>query len=374
MLDVEQPCAVWVEAGQAQLAWGVVEQRCASSLAEGVALVGELSRCVQGPWFGGLAFPAGSTWPGFPAARFIRPERVESMPVAALLAGAEGCAPGTRPRFGGKGGIRAPCSAGVARQAPMDDRWRVLTALALREIATGGLEKVVLARTEELSGEVDAWHTFVALVRSVPAARHYLFRSEQGACFIGATPETLLRLRGGEVEIDALAGSAPLGVAFTEKEHREHQVVVRDVLRALEGLEVDRPQQPRILELPYVRHLHTPMRAPAGVGFDVARVLEQLFPTAAVAGAPRQRALEFIARHEGFARGWYAGAIGRVARGEVDLGVALRCVLIAGPQARLFAGAGVVAGSSPEAEWEEIARKTLPARHALHLATTGRAA
>jgi isochorismate synthase EntC len=232
-----------------------------------------------------------------------------------------------------------------------------------RAAGAPGLEKVVLARAVELPVSVTGWRLFQAL--AMPAARRFFFRAEAGACFLGATPETLVRWRGGRIEIDALAGSMPPGCDFGEKELREHRFVVRDVVRALEGLSPQAPADPAVMELGYVRHLHTAVVAQAGAGFDFGALLGRLFPTSAVAGAPRELALDFIARNEELERGWYAGAVGRIAPGDVDLAVALRCALVEGAKARLFAGAGIVAGSSPEAEWAETARKMLPMRQAL---------
>jgi isochorismate synthase EntC len=81
---------------------------------------------------------------------------------------------------------------------------------------------------------------------------------------------------------------------------------------------------------------------------------EVIHPTPAVGGEPRDLALELIAEHEGFERGWYAGPIGWVdAGGDGELAVALRSGLVAGTEATLFAGCGIVADSSPDGEWEE---------------------
>jgi isochorismate synthase EntC len=80
----------------------------------------------------------------------------------------------------------------------------------------------------------------------------------------------------------------------------------------------------------------------------------QLHPTPAVGGAPRDVALDLIAEHEGFDRGWYAGPIGWLgADGDGELMVALRCGLVAGREATLFAGCGIVADSDPAREWDE---------------------
>ena len=80
----------------------------------------------------------------------------------------------------------------------------------------------------------------------------------------------------------------------------------------------------------------------------------QLHPTPAVGGAPREVALDLIDEHEGFDRGWYAGPIGWLgADGDGELMVALRCGLVAGRDATLFAGCGIVADSDPGREWDE---------------------
>ncbi len=343
MRNAIEPCVAWVVGGEARIGFGVAEERTASSLSEAVALAAELSSSAD-VWFGGLAFPAGRSWPGFPAARFVRPERVERRRLAPAR---------------GDAAVDEVIGA-------MSEPWR---AVVQRAVSTRGLEKVVLARSVTVDVAATPWDIFEALC-ALPAARHFFIRSG-ASVFMGATPETLVRWRDGIVEIDALAGSARPGVDFGEKEYREHDFVVRDVLRALEGLDVQRPAEPSVMELPYVRHLHTPVRARTS---DLGPLLARLFPTSAVAGAPRERALEFIAEHEGLDRGWYSGAVGCIGLGEADLAVALRCLLVEQGRARLFAGAGIVAGSDPQAEWEETARKMLPARRAISRAQANVAA
>ena len=111
---------------------------------------------------------------------------------------------------------------------------------------------------------------------------------------------------------------------------------------------------PSILRLPHLQHLATPI---SGVLRDEAGLLalaQRLHPTPAVGGAPRDVALALIAEHEGFDRGWYAGPIGWLgADGDGELAVALRCGLVTGKEATLFAGCGIVADSDPDREWEE---------------------
>ncbi len=115
---------------------------------------------------------------------------------------------------------------------------------------------------------------------------------------------------------------------------------------------------PAILPLRHLQHLVTPI---TGTTHDEAGLLalaERIHPTPAVGGAPRDVALAMIDEHEGFDRGWYAGPIGRLsADGDGELMVALRCGIVAGADATLFAGCGIVADSEPEREWEESGLK-----------------
>ena len=186
--------------------------------------------------------------------------------------------------------------------------------------------------------------------------------------FLGATPERLVRTVGRSFETVAIAGSAARGadpaddarlaaaLLASEKDREEHAVVV-DTLRSnlspiVESLHV--AEAPAILPLHHVQHLVTPI---TGTLRDEAGLLAlggQLHPTPAVGGAPRDVALDLIAEHEGFDRGWYAGPIGWLgADGDGELMVALRCGLVAGRDATLFAGCGIVADSDPAREWDE---------------------
>jgi Isochorismate synthase len=111
---------------------------------------------------------------------------------------------------------------------------------------------------------------------------------------------------------------------------------------------------PAILTLPHVQHLITPIRGRLRQEAGLLALAGRLHPTPAVGGAPRDAALALLAAHEGFERGWYAGPIGWLgADGDGELMVALRCGLVTGAEATLFAGCGIVADSDPATEWEE---------------------
>ena len=205
------------------------------------------------------------------------------------------------------------------------------------------------------------------LARSAPESTVFAFVRD-GTTFLGATPERLVHTSGRRFETVAIAGSVARGrddaaddvlardLLASEKEREEHQVVV-DGLRAdlapiVERLEV--APAPTVLRLRHVQHLATPITGSTRDETGLLALAGRLHPTPAVGGAPRDTALAMIDEHEGFDRGWYAGPIGWLgADGDGELMVALRCALVVGRSATLFAGCGIVADSEPAREWDE---------------------
>jgi isochorismate synthase len=236
-------------------------------------------------------------------------------------------------------------------------------------IAEGEAEKVVLARRLDIRAE----HPFVVEVVIERLRERYpgctIFAVRRGdACFLGATPETLVRLDGETVRTDCLAGSARRGASEEEddalgqalladdKERREHAIVARALTEALSSVcaEVRAAETPGLRRMANVQHLHTPIEATAADGVHILDLVERLHPTPATGGLPRDRALCLIREHESFSRGWYAGPLGWLdADGNGEFAVALRSALVRGNEASLFAGCGIVRGSDPEREYQE---------------------
>ena len=196
--------------------------------------------------------------------------------------------------------------------------------------------------------------------------------ARHGTCCLGATPERLVRLAGRRVDTAAVAGSAARGrspeedarlaraLSESKKEQAEHAVVVRALRAALEDLcaELTLPEAPRLLRLDGIQHLETPLVATLRGSPHVLDLVARLHPTPAVGGSPREAALAWLAAREQLERGWYAGPLGYVdASGGGEFFVALRSALLRAGEARLFAGAGVVEGSTPEAELRETRLK-----------------
>ena len=241
-------------------------------------------------------------------------------------------------------------------------------------IAHTGLRKVVLARTIEVdAGRVLDPRRLAQRLRAVdPAAYTFAVPVDDGV-LVGASPELLVSRSGHEVRSNPLAGSAPRSgdpardrafgqeLVASAKDREEHRIVVEDVARVLgpRCTELTWDPEPVLLETPNVWHLSTRfrgvLREPAPGVLDL---VEALHPTPAVGGAPRPDALLAIAELEPFDRGCYAGPVGWAdAGGHGEWAIALRSAVLDGERATLFAGAGIVASSTPGAEVDETARK-----------------
>lgn len=345
---------------------------------------------------GGFAFhddpPDPALWGDFGAATFVLPARFEGRdPVApwrglvlpvgeirAWLAGRTTAIPFEPPD-------ERPDAGGWARHEARHPDYRELVRHALDAIESHDLHKIVLARSRTLPmRERPLPSTLIARLQAFnPGAWRYYFGGREGVAFTGATPERLVRVRGRSVESVALAGTAALPVdadddlrtrtadalLASDKDRREHAYVVDAVTRALATCcdDVLSAAQPGTIALPGVMHLETPIQATLRDGVAPTSLVARLHPTPAVGGAPRGAALERIRTLEGGFRGWYAGAIGWIARDAVEFVVALRSALLHGDDASIFAGAGIVAGSSPDAELAETEAKMTAMRRALAL-------
>jgi salicylate biosynthesis isochorismate synthase/menaquinone-specific isochorismate synthase len=327
-----------------------------------------------GPFFGAVAFdpdePLGPEWAGFAPARWAAPRVVVfsaegRRSVAAfgdeasrdldlaLRALSTPPAPAPLPR------VEAAALNG-ARTA-----WGELVSSALDRIDRNELSKVVLARTVDVRGEgpFPEQQLLAALEARHPICHTFFLRGDGDSSFAGATPEMLCRLDGRDLSTDALAGSARLAEAYAllerSKELREHAWVVEHVVAALRSISerVEAADGPQVRKLADVAHLYTPIHARLREGKGLADVVETLHPTPAVGGVPSRAAMRFISEEEKLGRGLYAGIVGLCGPGRADLAVALRCALLRGPSARLYVGAGIVAGSTAEGEWAETELK-----------------
>ena len=241
-------------------------------------------------------------------------------------------------------------------------------------IKEGAFEKVVLSRAFDWR-RADAFNTYATLHRlrrANPPCHAFLVDEPEGA-LVGATPETLLSLFDGAVRTESVAGTTRRGesasedaslaeaLLTSEKDLREHSAVTASILRRLKmvGVLAAVPRTPELLRLGNVMHLRTPIEGTMPADRRFLEVAGELHPTPAVGGKPRDLALPFIPGFEPHARGLYTGAVGWVGADGLTgkLFVALRCARLDGATARAFAGAGIVAGSDPQAESTETEMK-----------------
>ena len=261
-----------------------------------------------------------------------------------------------------------------------DTAWKSRVSTAVNRIQSGELEKVVLAR--ELTGR--SAHKIE--VRSILGKLSVEYPSTW--CFavdglVGATPELLLRLSRKMVTSRVLAGTISktgnderdlalaASLARSSKDLEEHEYAVRSVADALEPFctSTNVPDSPFVLHLANVMHLATDVTGALAeklTHVDAFTILEQLHPSAAVCGTPREKAADLISEIESLSRGRYAGPVGWIdAAGDGELGIALRCGQINEDSIRIFAGCGIVAGSDPIKELAESQAKLVPMRSAL---------
>jgi len=326
--------------------------------------------------------PSGLDWEGFPSAVAVLPEvsvvRVggRSSLTVAVRPGSDG-----RLLLGLLSALRAP---GIVveelevdhkvESRPMPDDWRDLVAEAVESIGAGLFEKVVLARTVlvHTPHPLRSFDLVSQLRARYPGCR--IFGWQQGdSTFMGASPEVLVTRDGERFQLSPLAGSGPRGVDADDdrrlgdallssvKDRLEHSIVVEDAVRRLEpvGKGITHPSDPVLHRFATVQHLATPI-----TGTTDRRILELaavLHPTAAVGGSPQTEALAFIAKQEGIHRGWYSGGIGWIEPdGDGELAIALRCALVRGDRAIIYAGNGIVEGSLPDEELIETRLKLRP--------------
>ncbi len=235
------------------------------------------------------------------------------------------------------------------------------------------IEKVVLARevTVEASSAHDPAATFGAMRERFPSCFCFCVGTGEAA-FMGASPELLVRRAGPIAATVALAGSvrrssdpavdAHLGeqLKLSDKDRREHEIVVRRIERALapHSVWVERAAEPALAEVANVTHLATPIHAHLAQARSAVGLAGVLHPTPAVGGEPRDAANAAIAELEGMDRGWYAGPVGWMdAAEDGEFCVALRSALLRDRTAHAFAGCGIVAGSDPASELAETELK-----------------
>ena len=269
----------------------------------------------------------------------------------------------------------------VEQQEHLVGDWKQAIVSSIDDIRKGEMEKIVLARELRLRFEEDIPSHLVLQNLMIQQNSSFIFGLESGEhCFVGASPERLVKKEGESIFSACLAGSIPRGIddetdielgneLLTDVKNRsEHQFVVNMMRKAMEQycLEITIPDAPVLMKLKNIQHLYTPVECVSKPGTSVLDFVELLHPTPALGGAPRDVAMDKIERYEGMDRGFYAAPIGWMdIYGNGDFSVGIRSGLLQGDKASLYAGCGIVEKSDPDSEYMETKVKFKPMLSAL---------
>lgn len=269
-------------------------------------------------------------------------------------------------------------------QAPEDrDHWFSKVEMAKEMIKQEKFEKIVLARSVSFQSKRKLIPTVIAhkLRQKYPACYNFMIQRDPKTSFIGASPERLASFNNGVFLTEGLAGSISRGKSAMEdaslahtllnspKDREEHKFVVQAIDDNLKPFSdrVEHPKQPQIKKLQNVQHLFTPIRASIKEGIEIHELVQQLHPTPAVGGYPRDESVPYIQEIEQIDRGWYSAPVGWFnLKGSGEFAVAIRSALLTDNKAELFAGCGIVSDSDPEKEWKETLLKFVPLMDALN--------
>ncbi|MGB1250036.1 MAG: isochorismate synthase [Candidatus Promineifilaceae bacterium] len=264
---------------------------------------------------------------------------------------------------------------------PDRKRWNYNINAALDAFERGDAHKVVMARkvTVDADADMEPMQILQMLQKVTPASFHFCYQIDDNQGYIGASPERLYQREGVNVFSDALAGTRKRGATpeedqaleddlfYSKKERHEHQLVLDSIVDEFEELcdDVQVAGTTHVLKLAQLQHLYNRVEGRLTEGVGDADIMSLLHPTPAVGGFPREVALRMLRELEPFERGWYAGPVGWVGRDSAEFCVAIRSGLVHGNKLTVYSGAGIVPGSTPEQEWDEIENKLLNFRKAL---------
>ncbi len=254
-------------------------------------------------------------------------------------------------------------------------------------VEAGDIIQAVLSQRLTVRTDADPFDVYRALRVVNPSPYMYYLRLGD-LKVVGSSPEILVRLEGDRIDLRPIAGTRPRGVTEEEdhrlaeelradpKEQAEHIMLVdlgrNDVGKVARVGSVDLSDLMTVERYSHVMHLVSHVRGRLESGRNAFDVLRACFPAGTVTGAPKVRAMEIIEELEPVRRGPYAGAVGYVSfSGNLDTCITIRTILFARGVATIQAGAGIVADSEPEREYQETMNKARGMLRAIELAEGG---
>ncbi|HEV8662509.1 MAG TPA: anthranilate synthase component I [Candidatus Methylomirabilis sp.] len=287
--------------------------------------------------------------------------------------------------------VRPPASPAGPRAAPRSTLTREAFEEAVRRckeyVRAGDIIQSVLSRRLEVSTNAEPFDIYRALRIINPSPYMYYLRLGD-LRLVGSSPEVLVRLEEGGIDLRPIAGTRPRGRDEAEdrrleqelladpKERAEHIMLVdlgrNDVGRVAEVGSVEVNELMVTERYSHVMHIVSNVRARLRADRDAFDLLRACFPAGTVTGAPKIRAMEIIEELEPVKRGPYAGAVGYFSfSGNMDTCITIRTILCRPGRAYIQAGAGIVADSDPAREYQETASKAEAMLRAVAMAETG---
>ncbi len=261
------------------------------------------------------------------------------------------------------------------------EEWKRTVTSLVQRLNKGVLKKTVLARELRLyfDRRISVENVLKQLLKEQEDSFVFAFETG-GDCFLGASPERLVKKTGSTLLSTCLAGSIGRGENQVEDEElgkvllsdpknlKEHQFVVDMIKDAMDEvcIRLEIPKQPELLKVRDIQHLYTPVIGISKKDTSLFELVERMHPTPALGGLPKQEAIETIREIEELDRGFYGAPIGWMDyKEDGEFAVAIRSALIQGDEASLFAGCGIVKDSNAESEYLETNMKFIPMLSAL---------
>ncbi|TCJ98402.1 isochorismate synthase [Volucribacter psittacicida] len=252
------------------------------------------------------------------------------------------------------------------------NQWQSWIKQGLQGFKQGELSKVVLANQYHLTADrsINGKDMLWQSEQVNPHCYHFLLAENEDCTFLGSSPERLYRREQQQLNTEALAGTAFMDKDQAKNQQQAHwllqdpknqyenQLVVDGICQHLSPYAQHIEVKPTALvRLRNVQHLCRKIQVVLKPDCYDVHCLQAIHPTPAVAGLPQQQARDFIKNCENFHRTWYAGCLGVMQPQQAEFCVTIRSAFVEHNKIRVFAGAGIVEGSDPLLEWQEIERK-----------------
>ncbi|PLX96812.1 MAG: anthranilate synthase component I, partial [Desulfuromonas sp.] len=282
----------------------------------------------------------------------------------------------------------APCVAPFAPTSNFSaDGFKAAVERCKEYVRAGDIIQVVLSQRFEGELTVDPFDIYRSL-RTINPSPYMFFLRFGETLVVGASPEVLVRKEGAQVEVRPIAGTRPRGVTAEAdqqladelladpKERAEHIMLVdlgrNDLGRVCRTGSVKVSELMVVERYSHVMHIVSNVRGELDGDLGAFDVFRATFPAGTLSGAPKIRAMEIIDELEPSRREIYGGAVGYFSfSGNMDMAIAIRTLVVQGDKVYLQAGAGIVADSDPESEYQETINKAMGVRKAIDMACKG---